>query len=124
MRNLLSYLSSRRALIALWLLTLGVVFTLGFLAGQDGVYVRYEAVLISFSLVCVLAVDGARYRKKRRALEVIGGFLCLCNALFINGKCNCVDNFRRVDLKHYHRLSDPGSDELRLRRFHHGKYVL
>ena len=73
MRNLLSYLSSRKALLALYLLSLGVVFTLGFLAGQDGVYVRYEAVLISFSLVCVLAVDGARYRKKRRALEVIGG---------------------------------------------------
>lgn len=73
MRRLVSYLSARRALLALYLLTLAVILTLGFLAGQDGVYVRYETILVTFSLVCVLAVDGARYRRKRRSLEQIGG---------------------------------------------------
>ncbi|MPM74714.1 Sensor histidine kinase GraS [bioreactor metagenome] len=52
-------------------LTLGLIGTLGFLARQDGVYVRYEMILISFSLVCVLLVDGARYRRKRRQLALI-----------------------------------------------------
>ena len=55
----------------LYILTLGIISVLGFLAGQDQVYVRYEMILVSFSLVCVLLVDGARYRWKRRQMALI-----------------------------------------------------
>ena len=57
--------------LALYILTLGIISALGFLAAQDKIYVRYEMILVSFSLVCVLLVDGARYRRKRRQMALI-----------------------------------------------------
>lgn len=57
--------------LVLYFLTLGIISTLGFLAAQDQIYVRYEMILVSFSLVCVLLVDGARYRRKRRQMALI-----------------------------------------------------
>ena len=71
MRKLTDYLRSRWAALALYLITLMIVFTLGYLARQDQVYVRYEMILVSFTFVCVLLVDGARYRRKRRRLAQI-----------------------------------------------------
>lgn len=57
--------------LVLYILTLGIISALGFLAAQDMIYVRYETILVSFSLVCVLLVDGARYRRKRRQMALI-----------------------------------------------------
>ncbi len=71
MRNIIDYLKSRRALVALYLLVLAVILTLGFLAQQERVYVRYETVLVSFSFVCILFIDGTRYRKNRKGMERI-----------------------------------------------------
>ena len=71
MRKLLDYLRARSMVLVLYILTLGIISALGFLAAQDQVYVRYEMILVSFSLVCVLLVDGARYRRKRRQMALI-----------------------------------------------------
>jgi signal transduction histidine kinase len=71
MRKQLDYLRSRGAVLLLWIATLGIILALGYLAGQDAIYVRYEAILVSFSLVCVLLVDGALYRRKRRQMALI-----------------------------------------------------
>jgi len=71
MRRILQYLASRRALIFLFAFTIVIVRVLGYLADQDMVYVKYETALISFAFVCILLTDGARYAKKRRALEQI-----------------------------------------------------
>ena len=49
-------------MIALYAVSVAVVFLLGYLAQQERVYVRYEIVLISFAFVCLLLIDGARYR--------------------------------------------------------------
>lgn len=68
MRNIVDYLKSRRALVALYLITLAVILILGFLAQQESVYVRYETVLVSFSFACILFIDGARYRKNRKRM--------------------------------------------------------
>ncbi|NLI54225.1 MAG: HAMP domain-containing histidine kinase [Clostridiales bacterium] len=73
MRRGFDYLKSRRALVTLYLLALAVIFLLGFLARQDAVYVRYEAILVSFSFACILLVDGARYRRERRRMAQIRG---------------------------------------------------
>ena len=53
MCNIVDYLKSRRALVALYLITLAVILILGFLAQQESVYVRYETVLVSFSFACI-----------------------------------------------------------------------
>ena len=71
MRKLLDYFRARSTVLVLYFLTLGIISTLGFLAAQDQIYVRYEMILVSFSLVCVLLVDGARYRRKRRQMALI-----------------------------------------------------
>jgi len=71
MRKLLDYLRARNMVLVLYILTLGIISALGFLAAQDMIYVRYETILVSFSLVCVLLVDGARYRRKRRQMALI-----------------------------------------------------
>jgi signal transduction histidine kinase len=71
MRKQLDYLHSRGAVLLLWIATLAIIFTLGYLAGQDAIYVRYEAILVSFALGCVLLVDGALYRRKRRQMALI-----------------------------------------------------
>ena len=71
MRKLTEYLRSRGAALALYLISLMIIVMLGYLAQQDRVYVRYEMILVSFAFVCVLLVDGARYRRKRRRLAQI-----------------------------------------------------
>ena len=71
MRKLADYLRSRGAALALYLFTLMIILTLGYLAQQDQVYIRYEMILVSFTFVCVLLADGARYRRKRRRLAQI-----------------------------------------------------
>ena len=71
MRKLTVYLRSRGAALALYLISLMIIATLGYLARQDQVYVRYEMVLVSFTFACVMLVDGARYRRKRRRLAQI-----------------------------------------------------
>ncbi len=72
MRNLLSYLNARRAMLIFFVLTVLVIRLLGFLAAQDAIYVKYETVLVSFAFVCVVLIDGARYRRKLRQLQQIG----------------------------------------------------
>jgi signal transduction histidine kinase len=72
MRRFLEYLSARRALIILFLFTVMIVRVLGFLADQGAEYVKYETLLISFTFVCVLLADGARWRRRRRQLRQIG----------------------------------------------------
>ena len=69
--KLLDYFKSRRAVLLLYLFTIAIVRVLGLLACQEPVYVRYETVLISFASVCILLTDGARYRRKRRTMELI-----------------------------------------------------
>ena len=54
MRKLLDYLSSRRALLLFYALSVFVILLLGYLAQQEMVYVRYTCVIISFIFVCVL----------------------------------------------------------------------
>ena len=71
MRKLLDYLKSRQSVVWLYLLSIGIIRLLGYLAQQDSVYVRYETILISFVFVCVLLADGVRYRRKRRQLAQI-----------------------------------------------------
>lgn len=71
MRNILDYFKSRSAVWTLYLLSIGVIFLLGFLARQEQVYVRYEAILISFAFACILLIDGARYRRRRRQLALL-----------------------------------------------------
>ncbi len=71
MRNLYDYLRSRRAVVLLYLAASAVVLTLGYLARQEAVYVRYEAILISFAFFCILLADGLRYRQKRRRMAPI-----------------------------------------------------
>ncbi len=71
MRNVSDYLKSRRAVLTLYGFTLAVIFLLGYLARQDAVFVRYEAILVSFVLGCVLLTDGARYCVRRRRMAQI-----------------------------------------------------
>jgi len=72
MRNLLSYLNARRAMLIFFVLTVLVIRLLGYLAAQDAIFVKYETVLVSFAFVCVVLIDGARYRRKLRQLQQIG----------------------------------------------------
>lgn len=71
MHNVWDYLKSRRAVILLYLIALAVIFLLGYLARQESVYVRYEAILISFAFFCILLADGAVYTRKRRRMALI-----------------------------------------------------
>lgn len=71
MRKLLDYLKSRQSVLLLYLLSIAIIRLLGYLARQEAVYVRYETILVSFAFVCVLLVDGARYRRKRRQMAQI-----------------------------------------------------
>lgn len=71
MRILLDYLKSRQSVVWLYLLSIGIIRLLGYLAQQDPIYVRYETILISFTLVCILLADGVRYRRKRRQMALI-----------------------------------------------------
>lgn len=71
MRNVSDYLKSRRAVLTLYGFTLAVIFLLEYLARQDAVFVRYEAILVSFVLGCVLLTDGARYCVRRRRMAQI-----------------------------------------------------
>lgn len=71
MQKLLDYFKSRRAVLLLYLLTVAIIRLLGALARQEEIYVRYETVLVSFAFVCILLVDGARYRRKRRTMALI-----------------------------------------------------
>ena len=69
MKKILDYFASRRAMLALYVLTILTVLLLGFLAQQEMVYVRYTCIIISFLFACVLLGDGARYRRSRRRLD-------------------------------------------------------
>ena len=69
--KLTDYLKSRSAVVLLYLLTIGIIRLLGYLAQQDRIYVRYETILISFAFVCILLADGARYRRKRRQMALL-----------------------------------------------------
>jgi signal transduction histidine kinase len=71
MRKLREYLASRMAVLLLYVLSIFVILLLGFLAGQDTIYVRYACIIISFVFVCVLLGDGARYRRARKSLSLI-----------------------------------------------------
>ena len=72
MRNLLAYLNARRAMLIFFVLTVLIIRLLGYLAAQDTVYVKYETVLVSFAFVCVVLIDGGRYRRKLRQMKQIG----------------------------------------------------
>ena len=69
MRKLLDYLSSRRALLLFYALSVFVILLLGYLAQQEMVYVRYACIIISFIFACILLSDGARYRRSRRRMD-------------------------------------------------------
>lgn len=71
MRRIFQYFASRRALLFLFAFTIVIVRLLGLLADQDPVYVKYETILISFTLGCILLTDGVRYEKKRRSMEQV-----------------------------------------------------
>ena len=70
-RKLTDYLRSRFAVVLLYLLTVGIIRLLGYLAQQDTIYVRYETILVSFAVVCILLGDGVRYRRKRRQMALL-----------------------------------------------------
>lgn len=67
--KLLSYLKYRWTLIALWLLTLGVLFGLSALNGLDRSYVRYAALLVSFFFLLLMLISATPYFRRRRLLR-------------------------------------------------------
>lgn len=69
MKKLFDYFASRRAMLALYALSVLTVLLLGYLARQEMTYVRYTCIIISFVFVCVQLGDGARYRRNRRRLD-------------------------------------------------------
>lgn len=71
MKKLFDYLASRRAALLFYVLSMGTVYLLGYLAQQEMVYVRYACSISSFIFVCVMLGDGARYRRSRRQLSLL-----------------------------------------------------
>ncbi|HWS28912.1 MAG TPA: sensor histidine kinase [Clostridia bacterium] len=68
MRKLFAYLKYRAALLLLYVFAAGATLLVAYLGGQDMVYARYSALLISFFFLLLLLIDGARFYRKRRAL--------------------------------------------------------
>ena len=71
MKKLLDYLHSRSAMLLLFVLSIGTILLLGYLARQEMVYVRYACIMICFIFLCLLLTDGARYRRSRRRMELL-----------------------------------------------------
>lgn len=77
MNKLMSFLFYRRSLLMYYAITVALVVTVQYLAGQDMSYTRYTIVLLSFFLLLFLYIDGCRYFKHRKALENIAD--CIIN---------------------------------------------
>lgn len=69
MRDVFAYLRARTAFLIGGAFAVLMPLLIGFLSGENALYVRYTAALIAFSLLVAFVCDGLCYRRKRRMLR-------------------------------------------------------
>lgn len=75
MTKLLSYLKYRLALLLFFFIAAVLTVLIQFLANQSMVYAWYTVGLMGFFLFLILFIDGTRYMKHRRMLQVLSATL-------------------------------------------------
>jgi len=70
-----SYLRYRLPLILFYSIAVVLIPLVQYLGNQDMIYARYTVILLSFALLIILLIDGARYLQRRRALEALSSEL-------------------------------------------------
>lgn len=69
MTKILSYLKYRLQLILFYAVAVAITLAVQYLANQEMLYARYTVLLMSFFLLVILLIDGARYLRRLKAVR-------------------------------------------------------